>query len=143
MFPLPIELAYTCNLDFEDDAKGSNIGHLLKIAKTFKINFLKMKLAQYMLSNLTLDNAVQYFNNTSQNRFCPKDIHIIRQFILKKNFMTLNRLSAGFPTITNLDLESFVMDDNLGVKEIDLFNLIMEWTNNDFPDREFLLKHVR
>ena len=140
---LPIELAYSFNLDFEDDAKGTNIGHLLNIAKEFKINFLKMKLSQYMLSNLTLENAVQYFNNTSQNGFCPKDIHIIRQFILKKNFMTLNRLSAGFSNISNLDLESFVMDDNLGVKEKDLFDLIMEWTNNDFPDREFLLKHVR
>ena len=143
MFLLPQELAYTCNLDFEDDAKGTNIGHLLKIAETFKINFLKMTLAQYMLSNLTLDNALQYFNNTSQNGFCPKDIHIIRRFILKKNFMTLNRISAGFPTISNLDLESFVMDDDLGVKELDLYNLIMEWTNNDFPDRDFLLKHVR
>ena len=138
-----IELAYSCNLVLEDDTQGTNLGYLLDIASKFKINVLKMKLSQYMLSSLTMDTALQYFNQASSNGFCPKDIHVIRAFILKKNFMDLNRLSAGFSSISNADLESFVMDDNLGLKEKDLFNLILEWTNNDFPDRQFLFKHVR
>ena len=40
-----IQLAYSCNLDFEDDTNGTNLGHLLDIASRFKINVLKMKLS--------------------------------------------------------------------------------------------------
>ena len=56
---------------------------------------------------------------------------------------SLNQLSNGFLTISNDILESFIMDDNLSLKEEEVFNLIREWTTNDFPDRDFLFKHVR
>ena len=57
--------------------------------------------------------------------------------------MALNEQSNGFSNISHQDLESFIMDDNLGLKEEELFNLITGWVKNGYPGRASLLNHVR
>ena len=57
--------------------------------------------------------------------------------------MALNEQSNGFSNISQKDLESFIMDDNLGLKEEELFNLITGWVKNGYPGRASLLNHVR
>ena len=57
--------------------------------------------------------------------------------------MALNEQSNGFSNISQQDLESFIMDDNLGLKEEELFNLITGWVKNGYPERATLLNHVR
>ena len=57
--------------------------------------------------------------------------------------MALNEQSNGFSNISQQDLESFIMDDNLGLKEEKLFNLITGWVENGYPERATLLNHVR
>jgi len=57
--------------------------------------------------------------------------------------MALNEQSNGFSNISQQDLLSFIMDDNLGLKEEDLFNLITGWVKNGYPGRASLLDHVR
>ena len=57
--------------------------------------------------------------------------------------MALNEQSNGFSNISQQHLESFIRDDNLGLKEEDLFNLITGWVKNGYPERASLLEHVR
>jgi hypothetical protein len=96
-----------------------------------------------MKSTLSLSNALEFFNYASQNGLCQKDIQLIRAYILKKKFMALNEQSNGFSNITLQDLESFIKDDNLGLKEEDLFNLITGWVKNGYPGRAYLLNYLR
>ena len=138
-----IEFAYSCKLNLGEDDQDANVHHLLEIASKFRIDTLKVELSQHIKSNLTLNTALESFKQASNYGLPSKDIHIIRTFILKNDFLGLNKLSNGFFNISNDVLESFIMDDNLSLKEEEVFNLIREWTTNDFPDREFLFKHVR
>jgi len=57
--------------------------------------------------------------------------------------MALNEQSNGFSNISQQDLDSFVIDDNLGLKEEDLFNLIIGWVKNGYPGRASMLNMVR
>ena len=57
--------------------------------------------------------------------------------------MALNEQSNWFSNISQQDLLSFIMDDNLGLKEEDLFNLITGWVKNGYPGRASLLNYVR
>ena len=137
-----IELAYTSKLNLT----GSNmdtICQLLRIASKYGITSLKQELSCHIKSTLSLSNALEFFKYASENSLCQKDIQLIRAYILKKNFMALNEQSNGFSNISQQDLESFVMDDNLGLKEEELFNLITGWVKNGYPGRASLLNYVR
>ena len=57
--------------------------------------------------------------------------------------MALNEQSNGFSNISQQDLESFIMNVNLGLNEEELFNLITGWVKNGYPERDTLLEHVR
>ena len=57
--------------------------------------------------------------------------------------MALNEQSNNFSNISHQDLESFIMDDNLGLKEEELFNLITGWVKNGYHGRASLFKYVR
>ena len=119
------------------------IGQLLRIASKYDISSLKQELSCHIKSTLSLSNALEFFKYASENGLCLKDIQLIRAYILKKNFMALNQQSNGFSNISQQDLESFIMDDNLGLKEEELFNLINGWVKNGYPGRASLLNHVR
>ena len=119
------------------------IGQLIRIASKYAITSLKQELSYHIKSTLSLSTALEYFKYASENGLCQKDIQLIRAYILKKNFMALNEQSNGFSNISQQDLLSFIMDDNLGLKEEDLFNLITGWVKNGYPGRASLLKHVR
>ena len=137
-----IELAYTSKLNLT----GGNIdtiGQLLRIASMYDITSLKQELSCHIKSTLSLSNALEFFNYASEYNSCQKDIQLIRAYILKKNFMALNEQSNGFSNISQQDLESFIMDDNLGLKEEELFNLITGWVKNGYPGRASLLNYVR
>ena len=137
-----IELSYTSKLTLT----GGNIdtiGQLLRIAVKYDITYLKQELSSLIKSTLSLSNALEFFKYSSENGLCLKDVQLIRAFILKKNFKALNQQSNGFSNISQQDLESFIMDDNLGLKEEEVFNLITEWVKNEYPERASLLKHVR
>ena len=137
-----IELAYTSKLNLTG-GNMDTIGHLLRIASEYDITSLKQELSCHIKSTLSLSNALEFFKYASENGICQKDIQLIRAYILKKNFMALNEQSNGFSNISQQDLLSFIMDDNLGLKEEDLFNLITGWVKNGYPGRAYLLKHVR
>lgn len=119
------------------------IGQLLRIASKYSIKPLTQELSCHIKSTLSLSNALEFFKYASENSLCQKDIQLIRAYILKKNFMALNEQSNGFSNISQQDLESFIMDDNLGLKEEELFNLITGWVKNGYPGRASLLNHVR
>ena len=137
-----IELAYTSKLNLTG-GNMDTIGQLLRIASKYGIKSLKQELSCHIKSTLSLSNALEFFNHASENSLCQKDIQLIRAYILKKNFMALNEQSNGFSNISQQDLESFIMDDNLGLKEEELFNLITGWVKNGYPGRASLLNHVR
>jgi hypothetical protein len=137
-----IELAYTSKLNLT----GGNldtIGELLRIASKYDIASLKQELSCHIKSTLSLSNALEFFKYASENDLCQKDVQLIRAYILKKNFMALNEQSNGFSNISQQDLESLIMDDNLGLKEEELFNLITGWVKNGYPGRASLLNYVR
>ena len=138
-----IGFAYSCKFNLGEDNQDANVQHLLEISSKFNIDSLKAEISQHIKSHLTLNTALGSFNQASQYGLPLEDIQIIRTFILRKDFLALNQLSNGFLDISNDVLESFIMDDNLSLKEEEVFNLIREWTTNDFPDRDFLFKHVR
>jgi hypothetical protein len=119
------------------------ICQLLRLASKYGITSLKHELSCHIISTLSLSNALEFFKYASENGLCQKDVHLIRAYILKKNFMALNEQSNGFSNISQQDLESFIMDDNLGLKEEELFNLITGWVRNGYPGRASLLNHVR
>ena len=137
-----IELAYTSKLNLTG-VHMDTIGQLLTIASSYDINSLKQELSCHIKSTLSLSNALEFFHHASENGLCLKDIQLIRAYILKKNFMALNEQSNEFSKISHQDLESFIMDDNLGLKEKELFNIITGWVKNRYPDRAYLLNHVR
>ena len=137
-----IELAYTSKLNLTG-GNMDTIGQLLRIASKYDINSLKQELSCHIKSTLSLSNALEFFKYASENGLCQKDVQLIRAYILKKNFMALNEQSNGFSNISQQDLLSFIMDDNLGLKEEDLFNLITGWVKNGYPGRASLLNHVR
>ena len=137
-----IELAYTSKLNLTG-GNMDTIGQLLRIASKYGIKPLKQELSCHIKSTLSLSNALEFFKYASENSLCQKDIQLIRAYILKKNFMALNEQSNGFSNISQQDLESFIMDDNLGLKEEELFNLITGWVKNGYPERATLLNHVR
>jgi hypothetical protein len=137
-----IELAYTSKLNWTG-GNMDTIGQLLRIASKYDITSLKQELSCHIKSTLSLSNALEFFKYASENGLCQKDIQLIRAYILKKNFMALNEQSNGFSNISQQDLESFIMDDNLGLKEEELFNLITGWVKNGYPGRASLLNHVR
>ena len=107
------------------------------------ITSLMQELSCHIKSTLSLSNALEYFKYGSENGLCQRDIQLIRAYILKKDFMALNEQSNGFSNISQQDLESFIMDDILGLKEEELFNIITGWVKNRYPDRAYLLNHVR
>ena len=137
-----IELAYTSKLNLTG-VNMDTIGQLLRIASNYGIKILKQELSCHIKSTLSLSNALEFFKYASESSLCQKDIQLIRAYILKKNFMALNEQSNGFSNISQQDLESFIMDDNLGLKEEELFNLICGWVKNGYPGRASLLNHVR
>ena len=137
-----IELAYTSKLNLTG-VNMDTIGQLLRIASNYGIKILKQELSCHIKSTLSLSNALEFFKYASEYGLCQKDIQLIRAYILKKNFMALNEQSNGFSNISQQDLESFIMDDNLGLKEEELFNLINGWVKNGYPGRASLLNHVR
>ena len=137
-----IELAYTSKLNLTG-GNMDTIGQLLRIASKYDITSLKQELSCHIKSTLSLSNALEFFKFASENGLCQKDIQLIRAYILKKNFMALNEQSNGFSNISQQDLKSFIMDDNLGLKEEDLFNLITGWVKNGYPGRASLLNSVR
>ena len=137
-----IGMAYTSKLNLTG-VKMDTIGQLLRIASKYNITSLKQELSCHIKSTLSLSNALEYFKYASEHGLCQKDIQLIRAYILKKNFLTLNEQSNGFSKLSQQDLESFIMDDNLGLKEEELFNLITGWVKNGYPGRAFLLNHVR
>jgi hypothetical protein len=137
-----IELAYTSKLNLTG-GNMDTIGQLLRIASKYDITSLKQELSCHIKSTLSLSNALEFFKYASENGLCQKDIQLIRAYILKKNFMALNEQSNGFSKLSQQDLESFIMDDNLGLKEEELFNLITGWVKNGYPGRASLLNHVR
>ncbi len=137
-----IELAYTSKLTLTG-GNMDTIGQLLRIASKYDINYLKQELSCHIKSTLSLSNALEFFKYASENGLCLKDIQLLRAYILKKNFMALNQQSNGFSNISQQDLESFIKDDNLGLKEEELFNLITEWVKNGYPERASLLNYVR
>jgi len=137
-----IELAYTSKLNLTG-GNMDTIGQLLRIASKYDITSLKQELSCHIKSTLSLSNALEFFNYASENSLCQKDIQLIRAYILKKNFMALNEQSNEFSNISQQDLLSFIMDDNLGLKEEDLFNLITGWVKNGYPERASLLNCVR
>ena len=137
-----IELAYTSKLNLTG-GNMDTIGQLLRIASKYDINSLKQELSCHIKSTLSLSNALEFFKYASENGLCQKDIQLIRAYILKKNFMALNEQSNGFSNISQQDLDSFVIDDNLGLKEEDLFNLIIGWVKNGYPGRASMLNMVR
>ena len=118
-----IELAYTSKLNLTG-GNMDTICQLLRIASKYSITSLKQELSCHIKSTLSLSNALEFFKYASESSLCQKDIQLIRAYILKKNFMALNEQSNGFSNISQQDLESFIMDDNLGLKEEELFNLI-------------------
>ena len=137
-----IELAYTSKLNLTG-GNMDTICQLLRIASKYGITSLKQELSCHIKSTLSLSNALEFFKYASENDMCQKDIQLIRAYILKKNFMALNEQSNGFSNISQQDLESFIMDDNLGLKEEELFNLITGWVKNGYPGRLSLLNYVR
>ena len=137
-----IELAYTSKLNLTG-GNMDTICQLLRIASKYSITSLKQELSCHIKSTLSLSNALEFFKYASENSLCQKDIQLIRAYILKKNFMALNEQSNGFSNISQQDLESFIMDDNLGLKEEELFNLITGWVKNGYPGRASLLNYVR
>ena len=137
-----IELAYTSKLNLTG-GNMDTISQLLRIASKYGIKSLKQELSCHIKSTLSLSNALEFFKKGSENGLCQKDIQLIRAYILKKNFMALNEQSNGFSNISQQDLESFIMDDNLGLKEEELFNIITGWVKNRYPGRAYMLNHVR
>ena len=137
-----IELAYTSKINLTG-GNTDTVGQLLRIASMHGITSLMQELSCHIKSTLSLSNALEYFKYGSENGLCQRDIQLIRAYILKKDFMALNEQSNGFSNISQQDLESFIMDDILGLKEEELFNIITGWVKNRYPDRAYLLNHVR
>ena len=130
-----IKFAYTGQLDVE----MTTIGSLLKIATQYDIHPLKRILAHYLITNLSLDNAVATFN-MSLDHLCQRHIFTIKSFILH-HFHAIQR-TKSFDDLSFEALEDMVKHNKLALKEEELFNSIIAWTDaND--DYKHLLRHVR
>ena len=57
-----IGFAYSCNLNLGEDNQDANVHHLLEISSKFSIDSLKIELSQHIKSNLTLNTALESFN---------------------------------------------------------------------------------
>ena len=132
-----IKFAYTGQLDVENEM--TNIGSLLKIATQYDIHPLKRTLAHYLITNLSLDNAVATFN-MSLDHLCQRHIFTIKSFILH-HFHAIQRTNS-FDDLSFEALEDMVKHNKLALKEEELFNCIIAWTDAN-AGHKHLLRHVR
>lgn len=119
----------------------SKLDNLLEIAHQYDIPMMKKYISRYILDSLTLANCMKNYQR-ARDFLCFKDLDVIKAFILKTDFLQLNQIECGFINEPNTVLETFIQDDRLGLKESEVFNLIMEWIRIA-PERKLLLSHVR
>ena len=130
-----IEFAYNGHFYVE----RTYIEAILGIACQYDINPLKKFIADHLITNLTLDNAIDTFN-LALNNLCQKHVLTIKDFILH-NFHALQK-SKDFEDLSFESLEDMVQQDRLALNEEELFDSIVAWTNKE-PKHQHLLKHVR
>ena len=114
-----------------------NLEEMLIICQFFKYTDLKSLLLNWMLANLTQDNALKFYSLNKQ--FSMGGMSTFQTFILK-HFKALNKLTGGFPDIPKPTLDAWLANDNLGIKDEDLFEIIMGWNDKN---RLSLMVHVR
>ena len=119
-----------------DDINEDNLEELLKIAKWFNYQDLKSTVFNWMLLNLGLDNALKFYSLNKQ--YSIGGMSTFQLFVLK-NFKKLNQATNGFPDIPKATLDAWLGNDNLGVKDEELFEIINGWGK----DRISLMVHVR
>ena len=119
-----------------DDINEDNLEELLKIAKWFNYQDLKSTVFNWMLLNLGLDNALKFYSLNKQ--YSIGGMSTFQMFVLK-NFKKLNQATNGFPDIPKATLDAWLGNDNLGVKDEELFEIINGWGK----DRISLMVHVR
>ena len=119
-----------------DDINEENLEEILKIAKWFHYEELKSVVFNWMLINLSHDNALKFYSLNKQ--YSIGEMSTFQMFILK-NFKSLNQSSNGFPEIPKATLDAWLGNDNLGIKDEDLFEIINGWGKH----RISLMVHVR
>ena len=132
-----IDFAYMkkCNIDSE------NINDILAIAKTHKIRELLKFGANFVLSHLTPENALDMYKIAHQF-FCLEVKDDVKLFILA-NFRQIHQTSGhklrDFPAHFK---EDFLRDDMLNMTEEELFKTILTWYDHE-ACQAAMLKHVR
>lgn len=119
----------------------SNVDDLLEIAHRFDMPLMKKYICGYIHAHLSLKNCMKNYHR-AMDCLCSKDVDMIKAFILKTDFLELNRIECGFINEPISTLEAFIQDDRLGLNEKDVFDLVMAWIGIN-PERERLLNQVR
>ena len=135
-----VKFAYRgkCNLN------SGILRDMLVLAKDMEIFGLLKLGAEFILHNLRACNSLESYR-LAKEFLCVDVKDLIKKFILQ-NFNVITKQDHSFGDCPVPDLEEFLKDDELNVKEEQLFEILIDWANQDLRRQEplpDLIKHVR
>jgi kelch-like protein 10 len=132
-----ISMAYTGAINIDH----SNIRHHMNISKKFEIKCIKKLVIDYLVTSLSLDNALCNYR-LAKEVACPGKLDLIRAYILK-HVLAMDEQGNDFTDSQLEDLVNFITDDRLFATEEELFQLVAKWLKMGFTERRALLNHIR
>ena len=120
-----------------DHLTTENVEEIIRIAVWFHYYDMTMHIFKWMFDNLSLDNSIRFYNLSKDFKVSAYFKHF--QTYVLKNFKALNEITNGFPTVSIATLNAWLGNDNLGIKDEDLFDIILNWSK----DKLVLMSHVR
>lgn len=111
-----------------------NVCSILSTASMLQLDKIITLCVSYLLKNLNLTNCITIYRYS--DKFLFKNLFLISKSYILENFMQIFTTNADFYDLTPTELEQFLSDDDLNVKNEECaYECLIKWLNYNLNER--------